>query len=218
MSRLSSFNKIWAGEHKQSFTEALRDALKGKEPIRYRIAVALYKLRSTVNRLEVFINKLEARDKMLFERVVEAQMAKDRARAAMYATEVAEIRKMVKTLLATQIALEQVAIRLETIQIFGDVASNVIPVVGVVRELRNVLRGIMPELGLELAEVEELLQGLVIEAGEFTGSPAAHGVVSGEARKILEEAAVIAEQRMKERFPDLPSLASAEAESTSSKS
>ncbi len=217
MSKFASFNKIWAGEQKQSFMDSLKEALRGKEPIRYRIAVALYKLKSTINRLEVFLNKLEARDKMLFERVVEAHIAKDKARAAMYATEVAEIRKMVKTILATQIALEQVAIRLETIQVFGDVASSVIPVVGVVRQLRNVIRGIMPELGLELAEVEELLNGLVIEAGEFTGSPAGHGVVTGEAKRILEEAAIIAEQRMKEKFPDLPVFAKAgEAEETKS--
>jgi len=76
--------------------------------------MAHYKLRTTLSRLDVYIGRLQERDRRLFERVVEGYMSKDTARAAMYANEVAEIRKVVRQLIATQIALEQVELRLET--------------------------------------------------------------------------------------------------------
>ncbi|MCY0860029.1 MAG: Snf7 family protein, partial [Sulfolobaceae archaeon] len=137
-------------------------------------------------------------------RVVEAQMSKDSARAAMYANEIAEIRKITKQLIATQIALEQVSLRLETIGELGDVFANLGPVVGVINELKGVLKGVMPELSIELSDVGDSLQEVLMEAGEFTGSPYVGVPSSPEARKILEEASAIAEQKMKEAFPELP--------------
>ncbi|NON61940.1 Snf7 family protein, partial [Acidianus sp. RZ1] len=140
----------------------------------------------------------------LFERVVEAQMSKDTARAVMYANEIAELRKVGKQLLATQIALEQVELRLETVSELGDVFTNLIPVVGVVNELKSTLRGIMPELSIEMGELGEGLQEVVMAAGDFTGGYSGMTSPTPEARKILDEASAIAEQKMKEKFPDLP--------------
>jgi len=50
----------------------------------------------------------------------------------MYANEIAEIRKIAKVTLRSELALEQVVLRLETIQEFGDVAAMMGPVAGVV--------------------------------------------------------------------------------------
>jgi division protein CdvB (Snf7/Vps24/ESCRT-III family) len=150
----------------------------------------------------------------LFEKVVEAQMSKDNLRASMYANEIAEIRKITKQLLTTQIALEQVQLRLETVTELGDVYTSLIPVVGVIRELRSAMQGIMPELSVELAELEEGLQEVVIEAGDFTGSGVEFTTTSPEAKKILEEAAAVAEERMKEKFPSLPAFVTSVTQKT----
>jgi Conserved protein implicated in secretion len=64
----------------------------------------------------------------------------------------------------------------------------------------------MPELGLELEEIEEGLLEVVIEAGDFTGGNIDYVASNPEPKKILQEASVIAEQRMKENFPELPSM------------
>ena len=115
-------------------------------------------------------------------------------------------------MLTTQIALEQVELRLETISELGDVFTSLIPVLGVVRELRQAMKGIMPELSVELAELEEGLQEVVIEAGEFTGAGIDYTMTTPEAKKILEEASAVAEQRMKEKFPSLPSFVTSVAQ------
>ncbi len=205
-SKVTEFVKNWQGKNEPTLGEKIKNVFKPQQPLKYRLIMANYKLRTTINRLDVYISKLQERDRTLFERVVEAQMNKDTARATMYANEIAEIRKITKQMLMTQIALEQVQLRLETVMEIGDVVTGLIPVLGVIRELKNVIKGVMPEMSLELSELEEDLQEVVLEAGEFTGAGLEPVASSPEARKILEEAQIIAEQRMKERFPSLPSF------------
>lgn len=214
MAKVEEFVKGWNGKQEPSLAEKLKGAFKSKEPLRHKLIMAQYRLRTTLSRLDVYIAKLQERDRTLFERVVEAQMNKDRERASMYANEIAEIRKITKQLITTQIALEQVELRLETITELGDVFGNLIPVVGVIKEIRQAMKGIMPELSLELSEVEEGLQEVIIEAGDFTGGNIEFAASSPEARKILQEAAVIAEQRMKENFPELPSMVTSAQKAT----
>jgi len=214
MAGVNDFMRNWNGKQEPTLAEKLKSVFKPQQPLRYRLVMANYRLKTTINKLDVYISKLQERDRTLFEKVVEAQMSKDNLRASMYANEIAEIRKITKQLLTTQIALEQVQLRLETVTELGDVYTSLIPVVGVIRELRSAMQGIMPELSVELAELEEGLQEVVIEAGDFTGSGVAFTTTSPEAKKILEEAAAVAEERMKEKFPSLPAFVTSVTQKT----
>ncbi|HIC99026.1 MAG TPA: hypothetical protein EYP08_05160 [Pyrodictiaceae archaeon] len=205
MPGVETFVKAWLPNNKPGFTEKLKDKFGTHQPIKYKLTIALYKLKTQTNKLDYMIAKMKERDAQLFEKVVQAQMEKDSTRAAMYAAEVAEIRKLVKALMTARLALERVALRLETIMAMGDALVGIAPVVGVIKDLRKYLLGIVPEIGLELTEIGELLEGIVTETGELTGAFPAPAVYSEEARKILEEAAAIAEQRLKAEFPELPS-------------
>ncbi|BCU71198.1 cell division protein CdvB1/B2 [Stygiolobus caldivivus] len=212
MAGVNDFIKNWNGKQEPTLAEKLKTAFKPQQPLRYKLVMANYRLKTTISRLDVYISKLQERDRSLFEKVVEAQISKDNMRAAMYANEIAEIRKITKQLLATQVALEQVQLRLETVTELGDVFNSLVPVVGVIRELRYAMKGVMPELSVELADLEEGLQEIVIEAGEFSGTGVDFTSTSPEARKILEEATMVAEQRMKEKFPSLPSFVTSVAQ------
>jgi len=203
-SRLEKFVKDWDDSPKPSVKERIARIIHPPPPMRYKLAMALYKVKIQVNRLEHLFNKLQERDKMLFEKVVSAQMMKDSARAAIYANEVAEVRKIAKTVLRAQLALEQVALRLETVRELGDVLVTMAPIVEVIKDIKQHLKGIVPEIAFELDEIDSTLHSIVLEAGEFTGTSIDSTIVSSEAKKILEEASIIAEQRMKEKFPELP--------------
>lgn len=207
MARVEEFSKIWAPQQKEpGVIDRIKNTINPPPPLRHKLAVALYKLRVQSNKLEYIVAKMKDRDQALFERVVQAHMEKDPQRAAMYAAEVAELRKMIRSLMVARYAVERVALRLETVMTMGDVVVGLAPVVGVVKDLRRYLTGLVPEIGLEMAEIGEILESVVTEAGEFTGFMSIpSGVYSDEAKKILEEAAAIAEQRMKAEFPELPS-------------
>jgi len=171
--------------------------------LRQRIADARYRLRLQSAKLGANASRLTGRDKQLFSKCVKAKMAKNTVRATIYANECAEIRKATRILIRSQLALEQVNLRLETVDDLGNVLLNMAPVVGVIQETRGSLTGIMPEIASELGEVNEMLNETVFEAGDIpTGELGFES--SEEAQRIVQEANLVAEQKMKQRFPELP--------------
>ena len=140
----------------------------------------------------------------MFQRCIGAQLSKDNAHAALYANECAEIRKMAHITLSSELALERVILRLQTIEEFGDVMAQLAPVIGVVRETRGRIAGVIPEVAGELGEVNNMLSDLSMETGEVEQQDFDLTTNSAEARKVLEESSAIASQQMKERFPALP--------------
>jgi division protein CdvB (Snf7/Vps24/ESCRT-III family) len=118
---------------------------------------------------------------------------------------------MARVVLHSQLALEQVELRLETVLNYGDVAHAMRPVANVVRTIKTQLEGVLPDVSMELASVNESLEYLVLEVGESTENSFDMTVSSEDAQKILTEANVVAEQKMRERFPDLPPVPTQEA-------
>ncbi|MEM0044211.1 MAG: Snf7 family protein [Sulfolobales archaeon] len=201
-------SKRWEGG--ESIGEKFRKAFSKKEPVKYRLLMSNYKIKALASRIEVQLERLKERDRALFERVVEAIISKDNARATMLANEIAEIRKAAKQLAMVQVALEQISMRIETVVLLGDTFASLAPVLGVVRDLRGLVRGLMPEFSYEMLELEESLREVVLETGEGLSAPYAEtAYASPEARKILEEARIVAEQRIKESFPALPTIPTA---------
>lgn len=199
------FLKDWDGDSKEPVFSRVGGRLHHKPAAKEQISSALYRLNIQKNKLESSTGRMQQHDKEIFAKCVNAQLSHDNARAMMYANECAEVRKMAKVTLQCQMALEQVSLRLETIEEFGDVAKMMAPVASVVHSLKNQIAGVMPEVGFELGEIGEVLRGVVDEAGEVSGSSYDTNASSEEAQRILGEASTIAEEHMKDKFPDLPS-------------
>ncbi len=204
--------KNWERDRKEPLITRLNAGIHRQEPLKERISQVVYKLRVQQHRLEGANLKTQQHDKSLFEKCVQAQISKDSARSVMYANEIAEVRKMAKITVRSELALEQVVLRLETIQEFGDVAALMGPVAGVVHAIKGQISGVMPEVSYELGEISESLNGMVMEVGEATGQGYDVETSSAEAQKIISEANTIAETRMREKFPDLPASATAQLE------
>ncbi len=166
---------------------------------------ALFRLGSQKEKLEHMSSRLQQRDKEMFQRCIGAQLSKDTAHAALYANECAEIRKMAHLTLSSVLALERVILRMQTVEEFGDIMAQMAPVIGVVRETRGRIAGVIPEVANELGEVNNMLSDMSIETGEVGQDQSFDMAASStEARKVLEESSAIASQQMKERFPELP--------------
>ena len=72
----------------------------------------------------------------------------------------------------------------------------------------------IPQVGYELGEISESLNSVVMEVGEATGQNYDFEASGAESQKILSDANTIAETRMREKFPELPSPALGTLEST----
>jgi division protein CdvB (Snf7/Vps24/ESCRT-III family) len=175
-----------------------------RKPLKEKIAHAVYRLECQRTKLQESSSHLQQRDREMFERCIGAKGANDGAHAIIYANECVEIRKMAKIVLCSELALERVILRLETIEEVGDLLVQMAPIVGIVHETKGRLKGIIPEVSQELEEINGVLNDTLIETGEVAGANVAIDAGSEEAKKILEEATAVAEQKMSENFPELP--------------
>ena len=180
-----------------------------------RINDILIQLRLQSEKLKRTYQRLLARDRELFEACVGAEQEFDRDRATIYANEIAQLRKMSRTILRSQISLEKVILRLETIKDFGDVMNVLGPATKIVKRIQSDLSGIIPEVAHNLGVIDEMLESVIVEAGSFTGATTTVMVADSEAKRILDEAAEIAAQRMSKQFPELPEQISGEKGETS---
>ena len=117
---------------------------------------------------------------------------------------------MAQTIITSRLALEQVTLRLETVKDFGDIAAEVVPASKVIQNVRGSLSGVIPEVSMQLGNIGQTLDSLILEVGETTSQSWSSIATGEDAEKILEEATVIAEQKVKEGFPQLPMTDSVE--------
>jgi len=173
-------------------------------PLKERLGQTMFRLSAQRDKLSQMVSKLQERDKEMFQRCVAAQLGKDFAHSKMYANECAEIRKMAQIALGSQLALERVILRLETIEEFGDIMVQIAPVMGIVEETKKRIQGLVPEVASELEAVNSLLGDLSTEAGQATSHEFDIETSDEEAKQVLRESSAIAEQKMREQFPSIP--------------
>lgn len=175
-------------------------------PLKERVDKAVFRLNNQRQKLDQMTLRLQQRDRDMFQRCIGAQVSKDFARAKMFANECAEIRKMASVVLGSQLALEKVILRLQTVEEFGDVLVQIAPIMGVVKETKGRIAGVIPEVATELEEINSLLSDVKMETGEVMEKSADTELPNEEAKQVLKESAEIAEEKMREQFPELPSL------------
>jgi len=177
-------------------------------PLKERIVHASFRLHAQLEKLDHMYTKLHQRDTDLFQRCVGAQASNDPGHAKIYANECAEIRKIASVVLSSQLALERVILRLETVEEFSEVMVEISPLMSIVKETKSKISGIVPQVATELDEVNNLLGDLTDEAGDVTSNSLQIEANDDEARKVLEETGLIAEQKVRDHFPDLSAVES----------
>ena len=200
---VDKFVEDWARKPKAPMSSRIADKLH-HIPLKERIDQTLFRLKMVQRKLEDSRLRAEHKYKALFDKCVKAQRVKDQATAIMYANESAQLRTIAKTLVSAQLAVEQVVLRLGTVKDFGDVAAEIMPAAETIRAVKGRLEGIIPEVSLQLGVINQSLDSLVLEAGEATGMSWSAIASGEEAEKILLEATTIAEQKIREGFPELP--------------
>jgi division protein CdvB (Snf7/Vps24/ESCRT-III family) len=199
------FAKKWEQKKEEnSFTNSITNAVKPQQPLKPRLDFAVKKLDMQIQRLDQANERFTQKDRTLFTKLVDAYTHHDQAHANIYATELAEIRKMSKLIMNARLALDQVSLRIKTVSELGDVVATLGPCVGVLRSVSSGLGGVLPEAEGELGDIGNMLSGLMFEAGSSGGMSLNFENVNEDASKILAEAATVAEQRVSQNFPDLP--------------
>jgi len=200
------FAKKWESKKEEgtSFSKAIHDTIQPPPALKPALDAAVRKLDLQITKMDQTNERFQQKDKALFAKLVQAYTNHDSAHANIYATELAEVRKMSKMVMNARLALDQVSLRIETVSELGDVVSALGPCIGVLRSVSTGLGGVLPEAEGELCNIGDMLSGLMFDAGTSSGMSLNFGSVNEDAAKILDEAAIVAEQRVSSNFPDLP--------------
>jgi division protein CdvB (Snf7/Vps24/ESCRT-III family) len=174
-------------------------------PIREVATKSIYTLKIQQGKLEQASFRLKERDRILFETCMGALKKNNKEKAAMCATEIAEVRKLVKFLYNVQLAIERVVMRLETIKELGDIVTDLKPALkllqGVSQELFQVLPDVSSELNNVNSTIQETLQSTKLTTDE---NVVGVGRKTEAGEEILKEVSCFMEQKLSETLPEPP--------------
>jgi division protein CdvB (Snf7/Vps24/ESCRT-III family) len=162
------------------------------------------KISSTIKEIEMHRRelenlraKLEQRRKSLFDTTVKSMMAKDRSKATVYANEWAELRKVTKVVYASELALTQVVLRLESMADVGDVMAHMSMAFRVLKRVNKTVQGLVPSLDKASDEISSTLSETMAEMGNV--SPTINLDINTESgEELVEQARKLAEERAEE--------------------
>ncbi|MGQ9469426.1 MAG: Snf7 family protein [Nitrososphaerales archaeon] len=201
---MANFIKKWKKSESRSFREKVKDAVRPEEPLGPMIENAIRQIRIQIAKLDSACVRLKDRGLKIFNEVVSAVQRQDLKHASMFANELAEVRKMNKMVTQAKLALEQIVLRLDTVKDLGDITLALSPAISVARSIRSELSEITPEAEREIGEISSLLSEIVVSASQTSVEQISFEAINEDAEKIIAEASTVAEQKVKEIFPELP--------------
>lgn len=201
---MSDFKKQWVKERKASLPDRIREGISPSGPLRPKIDTVGRALDIQIAKLNSANKKIKDKETSLFNQLVESNEKRDIQRSNILANELAQLRKTSTTIHSSNAALEQLSLRMKTIQSFGDIAVALSPAFTTIRRIQSSLSGIVPQATEEFTEIGSLVSDLMTDAGEMGGTPMNIEASNDEAEKILAEAHVMAEKKVKDALPGIP--------------
>jgi division protein CdvB (Snf7/Vps24/ESCRT-III family) len=202
---MNAFDKNWSNQNRASAGDKLKEALAAQGPLKPRIETAANKLQLQISKLDAIVAKLNERDASLFRRVVDAVQRHDTDTTKVLSNELAEVRKVSRTLGQAKMAFEQVSMRLSTIHDMGDVMVALGPAITSIKTLKPGLGKFVPGADSEINTMQTLLNGIMMESLQSNGPGIEVNIGSGsDIDQIMMEASAVAEQKMNDKFPSIP--------------
>lgn len=166
---------------------------------------AIRKLKIQHVKLEQVVVRLRSRDQVLFKRCTLAVGNENRERAIILANELAEIRKLMGVVTQTQIVIERIIIRLETVKELNSIVVDLKPVLKVLQSVTRNLDTAMPEVAYELDRVSETINDTLATTQISSPQPVIPlNIKTPGGEEILKEASTILKEELATRLPEPP--------------
>ena len=165
---------------------------------------SIRKLKIQHSKLEQVHIRLRQRDKTLFRACTFALEKDNRARAAMCANELAEVRKLTKILSQTQIAIERIILRMETIKELSTIMIDLKPALSALKNVTTNLVSIMPDVASELDKVNNSIQDTLTVTKFSSEPPIVQPSKTPAGQEILKEVNAVLEQKLTDQLPEPP--------------
>ncbi len=190
--------------NKGPFQGIKREKIFGRSLKNY-ISFCICYLKDQKEELRIVKLKIRRRDLDYFSKCIASNLIDDSAHAKLYASECVEMRKLFKLIFQCELVLEQVIIRLETLQIFSEISYVMVISVGsVLEKIKDEISDYMPKFSYELEDITTKLDNFALGSKIQTIEENSSELISESAIQIFNEASVFAENKVKNSFPKLP--------------
>jgi division protein CdvB (Snf7/Vps24/ESCRT-III family) len=175
--------------------EALRIFRRGRGgDFKGRIALALREIESQRKELDQLKARLGERRQRLFETAVKSLQDKNRSKAAVYATEHAEVRKVCRIVDASELALTQVALRLQSINEIGDAMFHMDTAFKSLKQISKEVEGVIPALDAASTDINSTFMETMAQMGQM--SPSINiDIRTEDSEDLVEQAKRFAEEQ-----------------------
>ena len=202
-----SFSDKWnALKNNEKLSQAFMGRVKPEAPLKNRLDIAQKKLQLQITKLAEIDTKLQQKNNMFFEKIVDSKKTNNETYAKVYANELAESRKHQKMVNNAKLSMEQIQIRLNTVSELGDVVVTLSPCMSLIKGLSTSLGGMMPSVSDSMQDLSNML-GDIVTGSSIThdGSLGQIESTNSDAQSILEEAQSIVEGQARQSMPEPPS-------------
>jgi division protein CdvB (Snf7/Vps24/ESCRT-III family) len=135
-----------------------------------RIAVAIRDIETQRKELEALKARLAERRQKLFETAVRALQEKNKSKASVYMTEHAEVRKVARVVEASELALTQVSLRLQSITEIGDAMLHMDTAFRSLKHVSKEMQGVIPALDAASTDISSTLVETMAQMGQISPS------------------------------------------------
>ncbi len=122
----------------------------------------------------------------------------------MCANELAEVRKLIRLLSQTQIAIERIILRLETIKELSTIMVDLKPALNALKNVTANLVDIMPDVASELDKVNGSIQETLTVTKFSSEPPIMQPMKTPAGQEILKEVNAVLEHKLTEQLPEPP--------------
>src|SRR6185503_2310034 len=175
-------------------------------PLKPRLEAVQKKIQMQVSRLDELHAVLKSKDEESFRKLMASIKDNNAQYSTVLSSELAKARQISRVVFLAKVALEKLITRLSSASDFGDLVIVLSPAMSVVKNLRSSLTPQVPEMEGELGIISELLSGILVDAGQVGGYTINFETANEEAVRLIDEASLTVEQKMKEEFPGVPDL------------
>jgi division protein CdvB (Snf7/Vps24/ESCRT-III family) len=175
----------------------------GRDDVKRKLVLAANQIEIHKREVATHRLRLENRHQSLFEQVVSAIEARDDSRASVFAVELSEIKKVLRVVTVSELALTQIIVRLQSIRDIGDVCVNMNESFKIMRSISKSVSGVVPALENVTSDVNSSLSETLADLGNL--SPAiSFDLKNDGGQDIFEKAKLFAEERAMEMKDDIP--------------
>jgi division protein CdvB (Snf7/Vps24/ESCRT-III family) len=171
--------------------------LSRDDNVKPKIASTIKQIELHRRELENLRGRLEQRRRTLYDTTVKAMKSKDESKAAVYANEWTELRKVGKVVYASELALTQVILRLESILDVGDVVAHMNMAFKVLRKVNKSVQGLVPSIDQASSDINSVLSETMAEIGHVSPSVSLD-IQTESGEDLVEQARKLAEERAEE--------------------